>query len=346
MRDDALDVVIRVLVADDTRLHTQLLSDALRRVGSLEVVGSDSQELVQRADLRNIDVLLLSFSLDERPAGGLEVLREVRASHPNIRAVVLLDSSKPASVLGAFRAGARGVLSRHESIEILSKCVKRVHQGQIWANSEQLDVIVQALASSHCNFATNAQGMEHLSKREVEIVRCVSQGLTNREIASQLELSQHTVKNYLFRVFDKLGVSSRVELLTMALNRTIQPDSVASGVWRGQMNNDLLSESSLIGCQRAAEQGVTAAQLDLARYYWARKSDAKDLIQAYKWYLIASQQISRTGRSVGRSLTMEQVLQAEQMAAEWNKKSQKNSPASIRDSGSRLASPILRAASE
>jgi len=345
LRDKAFEVAIRVLVADDTRLHTQLLADALRRDEELEVISSDSQDLAARADLHNIDVLLLSSDLNEQPAGGFEVLRQVHATHPNVRAVMLLDSSKSESILEAFRAGARGVLSRQDSIETLSKCVRRVHQGQIWANSQQMGLVVEALATSHNPSAVDAQGIEQLSKREMEVVSCVAQGLTNREIATRLDLSQHTVKNYLFRIYDKLGVSSRVEVLFMTLSRTSASDSAVSTT-TNSANQDLQSASILVGYQRAAEQGVPAAQLELARYYWTRKSDFKDLIQAYKWYLIASQQISRTCKSVGKALTMEQLLQAEQLAAEWLKKTQKPSPASIRDANDRPANTVLRAVSK
>ncbi len=148
VRNKTVEVVIRVLVADDTRLHTQLLADALRRDGELEVLSSDAQELIGRVDLQNIDVLLLSSELNET-GGGFEVLRQIHASHPNVRAVMLLDSSKPESILEAFRAGARGVLSRQDSIEVLGKCVRKVHQGQIWANSQQMGLVVEALATSH-----------------------------------------------------------------------------------------------------------------------------------------------------------------------------------------------------
>ena len=345
LRNKNVEVVIRVLVADDTRLHTQLLADALRRDGALEVISSDSQELTTRPDLHSIDVLLLSSELNE-PAGGFEVLRQIHASHPDVRAVMLLDSSKPDSILEAFRAGARGVLSRQDSIETLSKCVRKVHQGQIWANSEQMGLVVEALAASPNPGPVNAQSIEQLSKREMEVVSCVAQGLTNREIAKSLGLSEHTVKNYLFRVYDKLGVSSRVELLFMTLSRTSAPESPGSSFRQTGIDQDLQSASILVGYQRAAEQGVPVAQLELARYYWTRRSDSKDLIQAYKWYLIASHQISRTSRSVGKALTMEQLLQAEQMAAEWLKKTNRLSPASVRDADDRTTNAVLRAASE
>jgi len=331
LHDETFQAAIRVLVADDTRIHTQLLADALRRDGALEVISSDSdsQGLIARVDLHNVDVLLLGSNLDEQPARGFEVLREVRALHPNVRAVMLLDSSKPESILEAFRAGARGVFSRRESVETLSKCVRKVHQGQIWADNQQIGLVVQALASSRNPRAVDAQGVNLLSKREMEVVRSVAQGLTNREIAERLGLSQHTVKNYLFRVFDKLGVSSRVELLFMTLSRDRQSQSAFSCFLKN--STDVRNDSIFVECQRAAEQGVPIAPLALAHLYWTRRASPKDLLQAYKWYLIVSEQTSRTSKSVGEAMTMEQLLQAEQMAAEWLKKTQKLPSSLIRD---------------
>ena len=340
--------MIRVLVADDTRIHTQLLADALRRDGALEVIctDSDSRGLIARADLPNIDVLLLSSNLDEQPARGFEVLREVRALHPKVRAVMLLDSSKPETVLEAFRAGARGVFNRQESVETLSKCVRRVYQGQIWADSQEMGLVMQALASSHSVHAVDARGVNLLSKREMEVVRSVAQGLTNREIAERLGLSQHTVKNYLFRVFDKLGVSSRVELLFLTLSQDSQSQSVRSCFWKSCTDQSLQNDSVLVECQRAAEQGVPIAQLVLAQSYWTRRANSNDIIQAYKWYLIATQQISRTSKSVGKAMMMEELLQAEQMAAEWLKKAQKLPPSSIEDVADRLPKKGTGAASD
>lgn len=159
MRHQSTSSSIRVLVCDDTRVHTELLADALRRDGSLQVTTSPSGSaaLTTRPDLNDVDVLLLSSTLDEHPGRGFEVLRELHSSHGYVPAVMLLDSSKPEAILEAFRSGARGILGRHESLELFNKCLQRVHEGQIWANSDQMSLLVHALASSHTVCAVDAR---------------------------------------------------------------------------------------------------------------------------------------------------------------------------------------------
>ncbi len=330
LHDKDFEMVIRLLVADQTRIHTQLLADALRRDGALEVISSDSDELLERADVQNIDVLLLSSDLNDQASLGFDVLRKVRASHPDIRAVMFLNSSKPESVTEAFRSGARGVITRQDSIETLIKCLRRVHQGQVWANSQQMSLVIEALRGSHSPLAISAQSLEHLSKREIEVIGCVAQGLTNNQIAGNLGISEHTVKNYLFRIYDKLGVSNRVELLFTIANRTSALESPAASVEKVGAGQNLGTPSVFAGYQRAAEQGVPTAQLELAKHYFTRRSDPKDLMHAYKWYLIASHQISQMSKNVVKGMSTEQMLQAEKMAAEWPKKTWKMPAASVR----------------
>jgi DNA-binding NarL/FixJ family response regulator len=212
---------IRVLIADNSHIHIQLLASALKRDPMLEVVSvdCDCRGLVAAAVAKSIDVLVISPDLDEQSGRGFEVLRELRAICPATHGVVLLASSKPQLVLDAFRAGARGVFNKRESVEALCKCVRCVSQGQIWANSEEMGLIVEALASSPTVRAIGTNGLSLLTKRELEVVQSVAEGLTNREIAEHLGLSQHTVKNYMSRIFDKLGVSNRIELLFMSLSQ-------------------------------------------------------------------------------------------------------------------------------
>jgi two-component system, NarL family, nitrate/nitrite response regulator NarL len=212
---------IRVFVADSSPIHTQLLADGLKRDPDLRVIFpvSDSSGLIAEVMASDIDVLVISANLDEQPLKGLEILQELRTSFPGIRAIVLLHSSKRELIVDAFRAGGRGIFSRQGSIEMLIKAVRCVHEGQIWANSREMSLAVEALANSRKVRAVNGNGLSLLSRREMEVVKCLAEGMTNREIAERLQLSQHTIKNYLFRVFDKLGVSSRVELLFMTLSQ-------------------------------------------------------------------------------------------------------------------------------
>jgi DNA-binding NarL/FixJ family response regulator len=322
---------IRVLIADNTRIHTQLLADALKRDHGLDVItaDSDSPGVVPTAAAHKVDVLLISSNVDEEPHRAFELLRELRALHPQTRAVMLMDSSKSELILQAFRAGARGIFSQHGSIESLCKCVRSVHEGQIWANSQQMSLAVEALASSPTVRAVDAKGLDLLSKRELEVVRSLAEGLTNREIAERLGLSQHTIKNYLFRVFDKLGVSSRVELLFMALSQASPAPSLLPSLLANLMNGSGHDEATLAICQKAAEQGLPTAQLALAQLYSARQTGPKDLMYAYMWFLIANEQITRAKNHVNKTMTMEQLLEAEQRAAEWMRKTRKIPPSSI-----------------
>ena len=329
----ARDERIRVLVADNTRIHTQLLADSLKRDHGLDVIGadSDSRGLVATAAAHKTDVLLISSNLDEETHRSFEVLRELRASYPQIRAVMLMDSSKREFILHAFRAGARGIFSRYEPVESLCKCVRSVHEGQIWASSGQMSFAVEALASSPTVRAVDANGLDLLSKREMEVVRSLSEGLTNREIAERLGLSQHTIKNYLFRVFDKLGVSSRVELLFMTLSQATRAQSLLPSLLATPVNGGQHDEATLAICQKAAEQGLPTAQLALAQLYAARRSGPKDMVQAYMWFLIAGEQITRAKNHVNKTMTMEQLLEAEHGAAEWMKKAKKTPQSSVEE---------------
>jgi DNA-binding NarL/FixJ family response regulator len=149
--------------------------------------------------------------LEEQPQVGLSVVAELRTKRPETKCIVLLDSAKAETVVDAFRAGAQGVFCRDEPIKTLCKCIAVVHAGQIWANSAQLRFILNALVRSAST--QHALTLEVLSDREQDVVRALAEGLSNREIADLLNISRHTVKNYLFRIFEKVGVSSRVELL-------------------------------------------------------------------------------------------------------------------------------------
>lgn len=224
----------------------------------------------------------------------------------------MLESSEDEVVLEAFRAGVRGVFDKDKPLELLNKCVRCVHNGQIWVNSHYLEILVKALADSPVVRATNADGMNLLSERELQVVACLAEGLTNRDIAYRLKLSQHTVKNYLFRVFDKLGVSSRLELLSLTLCRS-SAEQVSSSSSR---NGCSLDESNLI--EKSAHAGMPAAQLALAQLHLARQAGPQDLVDAYMWYLIAIERAGRAREFITNMMTPSQLAEARKKAAAWS----------------------------
>ena|SRR5579872_796720 len=210
---------IRVLAADSTRMNSQLLANALIRDKRFLLLEGEptASAILAAANAQKPDVVLLSPRLEENPSLGFQVARQLLAAHPQTRVVMLLDAPERSAVVEAFRTGARGVFCRTESLKSLSKCIRCVHDGQVWANSNELRFLLDALSQAMSTRMVGAAGVS-LSKREQDVVNCVAEGLSNREIASRLTLTEHTVKNYLFRIFDKLGVSSRVEVVLYAFN--------------------------------------------------------------------------------------------------------------------------------
>ncbi|MFZ0707620.1 MAG: LuxR C-terminal-related transcriptional regulator [Candidatus Korobacteraceae bacterium] len=314
---------IRVLVVDSTRVHTELLADALKRDECLQVTSlpPDSDRLKTDLNPSDADVLLISSNLEGQSGRGFELLRALRSVRPDLRAIVLLDSSQGEMILKAFRAGAQGIFSKSDSVETLGKCIRKVYEGQIWANTHQVATLTEALASSHHIRAVDARGLNLLSKREMEVVRGVALGLSNREIAERLQLSQHTIKNCLFRIFDKLGVSSRVELLFMTLSQEGNAQSALQHFLNGRAHESLRDEASLVACRNAACRGILIAQIALAQYYALNKAVPNSAVQAYVWYSTAAAQVSQACGELAKELTIEQLLDAEQMATERSSKS-------------------------
>jgi DNA-binding NarL/FixJ family response regulator len=187
--------------------------------------------LVEGLERNQINVALVGVHLKDEKGSGLRAVQRMRTLRPQIRSVVLVESAQPHLAIEAFRAGAKGVFRRSEAdIDLLSKCVARVHAGQIWASSAELEQLVEAFRGSAPVKITDAKGVELLSTQEAKIVRLVADGRTNREIASHLELSAHTVKNYLFKIYEKLGISNRVELVLYAMSQADQSNAAAVGM--------------------------------------------------------------------------------------------------------------------
>jgi DNA-binding NarL/FixJ family response regulator len=177
-----------------------------------------AEELLKKVAEHRPEVTVISSSLQGDVKAGLKALRDLRALGMITYPIMLVDCPEPEFVTAAFSAGARGIVCRDEPFEVLCKCIKRVHARQVWANSKQLRWILKSLAAREPAHIVNALGIPLLTQREEQIVQLVGEGLPSGEIASKLALSAHTVKNHLYSIYEKLGISNRGELILYALS--------------------------------------------------------------------------------------------------------------------------------
>jgi DNA-binding NarL/FixJ family response regulator len=214
-------ISISLLIAEHSRMGCQLMEAALQSYPHISVAASivESAEILDAFENTRPDICVISSSLKDGASGGFRVTRELHDNFRQAKSIMLLDSSERNLVVEAFRSGASGVFSRDDSFELLARCVQKVHEGQVWANSQQLKFAMEALASAVPSAILDAKGVNLLTKRELSVVTLVAEGRSNRDISQELRLSEHTVRNYLFRIYNKLGVSTRLELAVYALNQ-------------------------------------------------------------------------------------------------------------------------------
>jgi len=212
---------IRVLIVGAS-LYTRLLAGALGQDQNFDPVEASCEEAAAAVSNHRPHVAVIDAGSDREPLKGADIARQVRLRHPRTQVVLLLQSKRPESVLKAFRAGANGILYRGESSHILKKCIYSVHKGQVWASSGELRLMLETLRTALPSQLVDFSGRPLLTNREQDVVRGIAEGLTNKEIAEYLKLSPHTVKNTVNRVFDKLGVSSRVEVVLYAVSQVPQ----------------------------------------------------------------------------------------------------------------------------
>ena len=217
---------IRVLIADETSMGCQLLKTALTRSRfrfEVAACASSCSEIAQSMRTASVDVAVVSGDLQGGPFSGFQALNELQTSFPAVRVVLLLKSAPRDLVVDAFRAGAEGVVCRTEPVRVLCKCIQTVHKGQIWANSHQLHFILEALTNSTPLRVIHRKAPYALAQRETEIANLVADGMTNQEVAQKLGVAEHTISNYLSRIYDKLGVSTRVELALYVFKHSRHP---------------------------------------------------------------------------------------------------------------------------
>jgi DNA-binding NarL/FixJ family response regulator len=148
-----------------------------------------------------------------------DLLRGIHAAYHQVSLILMVSNYDRDFVVNAMRYGARGLFcSAEQPFKLLRRCIEAVHHGQIWVNNEQMQYIVDALASPSIRLL-NSNGRSLLTRREEQTVSCVAEGMSNRQIADQLSIKESTVKKSLLRIYDKLGISNRVELVLYALTQ-------------------------------------------------------------------------------------------------------------------------------
>ncbi len=213
---------VRVLIVTGDNLTAEMLKHALARGKkefALETITGSSQKVIGKLKELKPDVIVICDELEDGAHSGFKVLKSLQDSHQLCAPIMLLQSCNRDSVIEGFRHGARGIFHRADPLKALSKCIRVVHQGQIWANNDDIHDLLNALSHVNQFQLKNADGMPLLTRREEEVVRFVADGLKNREIGQKLNLKEHSVRNYLYHIFEKLGVSTRVELILYAVNQ-------------------------------------------------------------------------------------------------------------------------------
>ncbi len=228
MRSPELPTV-RVVIADDHTMFRHALRLVLESEAGFSVVAEagDGREAVRLVAAHRPDVLLLDLEMPR--ATGLDALRQLQASDGGVRVVILTAAISNADIVSAVTLGAHGVLLKDVSPSALCECVRAVARGRHWIGHEHIRGLVSALRRSPADAASPSTPAQTLTARELQIVEAVLDGATNRDIAVGLSLGAQTVKNHLTRIFNKLGVSSRLELALFATHHRLLDGNRAPG---------------------------------------------------------------------------------------------------------------------
>ncbi len=207
---------VRVLVADDHPIFRAGLRRLLETDPDFTVVGEagDGRDVARLSRSLHPELLLLDVALPG--ISGLDVLRDLAGDQTGPRTVLVTASIEPADMIMALRLGAAGVLMKTAATELLFKCLRAVLAGEYWVGRDTVGSLVEALANLQTRSAASRARPFGLTARELEVLALIATGASNKFIASQLRLSEETVKHHVTNIFEKTGQSSRVELALFA----------------------------------------------------------------------------------------------------------------------------------
>lgn len=212
-REEVVAPALRILIADRDSMSSDSLAIALTKHGMCDALAVSSADMLRTLETHPADVAVIGSDIKLGSRNAFDLAHLVSETYSNVLIVMILNQPDRDSVLNAFRSGCRGVFSRNQPMTEFLDCVRHVHKGYIWAGGQEASCILDIFRNLPAPAPVITINSPSLTERELQVVRLAAQGKTNRAIANALSLSEHTVKNYLFRAFEKLGVSSRVELL-------------------------------------------------------------------------------------------------------------------------------------
>jgi DNA-binding NarL/FixJ family response regulator len=213
---------VRILIADDHPIVRDGLKKLLLLEEDFEIVGeaSDGREVLERVQELDPDVLLLDLRMPN--LDGLSALQALQQTHKRTRVIVLTASEDKNEFVQAMKLGCSGIVLKQTAPDLIVKSIRKVHAGEIWLDSHTTAAVMRQFQTGvdAAGMATG-KGRERspLSAREREIVALVAQGYKNKEMAEKMFISEQTVKNHLHNIFDKLGVSDRLELALYAIHK-------------------------------------------------------------------------------------------------------------------------------
>ena len=215
---------VRIILADSQAIFRV----GIRKIFALEddlrvVAQADSLESLKAAIERYpTDVVLLEGSL---LSGSPNAIQELLVIAPDIKLIVQAPINDEAYTVDLYRRGVRGIISRSISPDLLVRCVRRISAGETWIDNQSVTWVIEAYRAQAAALV-NPRSQPRLSPKEMAIITCITQGKRNKEIAYQLGTTEQVIKNYLRKIYDKLGVSDRLELALYCLhNKIIESDS-------------------------------------------------------------------------------------------------------------------------
>ncbi len=255
--DGASGAFVRVIVADTQAIFRAglrkvfALEDDIRVVGQAETL-AQAQSAVKKF---SSDVMIFEAALAQNP---VEAVADLLRQNPQVRIVVVTPASNEEMTLELFRRGAHGIVSREVEPELLVDCLRKVAGGETWLDPQGTRWVMEAYRNQN-NRPAGARPKVQLTPKETLIVSCVTQGMKNKEIALRVGTTEQVVKNYLRKVYDKLGVADRLELALYCLNHHVVDNTKVPPLPVAPTNGKAASAAAGASGSAASPNAVTSS---------------------------------------------------------------------------------------